>query len=595
MALEYYINSIQIDPNLITSSLQKDETLEYDNGKIITPQCSFELDSSYESIFEAASWYNWSVKIYDTTVNRYLWDGRLRNVIVDDSKMIVKLETVHYIDDTRTVYNYSITSQTPAAIVYSLLTDATYGAGIPTDYILYWTFQEAISIQTAANVLMSIAYTDDSDVEIKTIIEEILRIASCRLFCVGNYIGIKQLQVYAGETGYRLDAYNVVANSYNHEFDSENIVNQYYVAYNNSGVIAYATGSNTTSRTTYGRLVFGVPEGTDLGTGDSEDDCSILLDSLAAATWCGELALDLNPNHKKKGTVKTFLEFDYPNLGDIINLNFRGYVNEPVMVTSKKYDRKNGTITYEFDFLNQPVQIVSRDTTAPAAPVIMSAITIPTGFVIRFTQNTETDYIGNRIYFSESSDYHSEICHKGASPIDVKVTDLVDGLLYQPIYRLSPGTQYNVYITAYDTSDNESEPSNTATVTAGLNEYPNEYYTDGDPYITGVTLDVTNSNAGTGTNHFPYTFPFDLVSPCAVYTSAVKYNQDGYSIMRYIIYGNISMYYRTSSDNVTWSAWTYNGDTSATLALNTEYLQFRFDFYSAHWYDEDYFYIRNLE
>lgn len=457
--LQYTINNIAITDTLITTTFNRDETIEYDNGKIITSQVDFELDRSYATIF-SNFWYKWRVTVYDTDAKKYLWDGRLVNIEFDDSKPTIKLITVHYLDDTRQVCNLAIENKTPSEIVYQLLTDTTYGAGIPSDYIVAGGFETAKVIQTAAGVLMSITYDEDSETEIKSIIEEICRIASCKLYVRGNYIYFEQMQNYSGQLGYQVKYNNIIANSYSHEFTDENIYNKYYIAYNASGEIAFASGSDTASITTYGKKIFGVPEGTDLEAEDPDEDCYILLQSSAAATWCGNLALTLNKNLRQKGKIKTPLHMDYIGLGDQIDLYFGDFVNEPCKVTSKKFDYKAGVIEFEFDFLNIPVEIVERDTTPPDPPALHSVEVIDNGLRVKFTQNQEADYIGNKIYFTASNNYYGEYSAKGLSPVDSKTTELIDGLLQVDILRLSPGISYKIYVTAYDSDRNESDPSN---------------------------------------------------------------------------------------------------------------------------------------
>lgn len=457
--LQYTINNIAIADTLITTTFNRDESMEYDNGKIITPQVDFELDRSYSTIFNNF-WYKWRVTVFDTESNAYLWDGRLVNIELDDSKPTIKLITVHYIDDTRQVCNLAIENKTPSEIVYQLLTDTTYGAGIPTEYIVAGGFETAKTIQTDAGVLMSIAYDEDSETEVKSIIEEICRIASCKLYVRGNYVYFKQLQAYDGELGYQIKQKDIRENSYSHEFTDEDVVNKYYVAYNDSGAIAFASGSDAASIATYGKKIFGVPEGTDLEEDDPDEDCSILLQSSAAATWCGALAVSLNKNLKQKGKVKTNLFLDYIGLGDQIDLYFGDFINEPARVTAKNYSYKDGHITFEFEFLNIPVEIVERDTTPPDAPYLHSVDVTDNGLLVKFTQNQEADYIGNKIYFTASNSYYGEYCSRGLSPVDAKTTELIDGLLQVELRRLSPGINYKLYVTAYDSDRNESDPSN---------------------------------------------------------------------------------------------------------------------------------------
>lgn len=599
--LQYQINNIPIDDTLITTELTREEQIEYDNGKIITPEVVFELDRSYSTIF-SSFWYKWRVTVFDTDLNKYLWDGRLINIEYSDSKPVLKLTTVHYLDDTRQVCNLTVSGETPAEIVYQLLTNTTYGAAIPTDYIIYAGFQKAIAIQTAASVAMTITYDSDSETEIKSIIEEICRIASCRLYVRGLYIYFEQLQVYAGSTGYQIKEHEAIVNSLEYEFTDEDILNKYYVAYNSSGTIAYASGSDTTSIATYGRKVFGVPEGTDLETGDPDDDCNILLDSSAAATWCGNLAIALNKNLKQRGSLKVRPSMDYIGLGDQVDLYLREFINEPVKVTQRKFNYKDGTIGLEFDFLNIPVEIVSRDVTAPAAPFVFSAFPVTGGIVVFFTQNQEADYIGNKLYFTSSGDYHGEYCSRGLSPVDFKTTELHDGLLFAEIHRLTTGMTYSVYITAYDSDRNESEPSNVVSVVAGYPVAANEYKTTGDIFVGGVYLDSANSNRGTcptawvkyGSGDYGEIY----YQPTAEYTSGVIDSGGAFTGVSWLAVGDVFFQYREGGTlaEIAAAAWSTAVDATTVKSqeLSARYLQVKYTFHSSLWSDDDHVYIKSL-
>lgn len=92
------------------------------------------------------------------------------------------------------------------------------------------------------------------------------------------------------------------------------------------------------------------------------------------------------------------------------------------------------------------------DTTAPAAPTGLVAVSGDGGFDLSWTANTESDLLGYTAYFGEDLEVPDGAIFVAAPGHEVSVTGLTNG------------TTYNYYVIAEDTSGNRSEPSEVGSV-----------------------------------------------------------------------------------------------------------------------------------
>jgi hypothetical protein len=177
----------------------------------------------------------------------------------------------------------------------------------------------------------------------------------------------------------------------------------------------------------------------------------------------------------------------------------------------------------------------------------------------------------------------------------------IDGDCYAMLYGFTAGVTYYFKIVSYDNSYNESEASNTATVTIPppLNN-ENMYFTQGDLF-SGITLDANNRNSGTMPEGFTLYDESDYdagtYGVTAIYESHLLYN-----IAAIRTYGgadtenDIQVQYRIY-ENGSFGAWSEVtnavGYTNIVTGGNT--VQVRFIFNSPTLTDDDYIYISQVE
>lgn len=561
-------------------------------------------DSTYsdvnpESIFYGVDWVNKEVTVFDTILNRYTWKGRIKNIIQNDGDRTVTVRTANYVRDLVDVTCvYSASGITPAEAIYEILTDLI---GVTDDYIRIGGFDDAIAIQTAAGATISITFTADDNRSCMNVIQELLRISHCILYTVNNILCLWQWREWDGILGTRVDDSVIIPGTFKSEYDFTQY-NAYAVYYNNSGVATCLSGTKTG---TDGEKKFVVPDENVEST--SPADFRILFSSSSGAAWSGQMAYTRYANPTKKCSFVLTDEMRELEPNDQIDLTTGDYVNEPIRLTSVIYDSNARTVACEGIFLNLPVNVVSRDETPPEAPTIVGILPCRCGMLIKWTQNTETDLLGYKLFLSAGSagSWSGLMTNLGPSPIDVRNPSLsVDGYCYQLVRELAAGTAYYVKMRAYDTSFNESEDSNIVeehTLPYTTDE-ENFYSCDGDLY-SGVYLDISNSRGGSvpddGTDFTLYGsgYYYSLnYGPTAIYESPILWNGPESVISSITVKG-----YADSVDDikVQWAEYDPDTDTigswsslvscvgAAILEPDVEYLMLRFVFYSPSWSDTD--------
>jgi hypothetical protein len=473
MAIETYIDNYPVPTDDIISSIKGDESMGFNGDFTISDEYELQLDNidrtKYDPNIAGSLFYHGAniesvITQFDTEKNRNILDAIIDNVTSDDSVVTLNLKSrLAGIIDKNCQYSNS-SDKTPAQVIYELLTGAANG-NIDPAYIVYAGFQTAIALQTAHSLFVDVSIIDagdDSSTSTMTIgsaINALLKLSHCHLFTAKNLIFLYQWQPYAGAIGNRILDIDLVSGSYKQSFsqgDPYPIYKSYSVAYDSGGSTLFAKGGDTTT----GKK-FCIPD----QSPDSTDstDLRILIRNATGATWSGAMAMDRFGSLIQLGEFKVFIDLDYIHVGDQVDLCFDEFSNEPCLVYDREVDDENGTISLKVIFLNTPYERFSRDVIAPDAPELISAELIEGGIILKWNRDDSSDHLGYKIYFTSTPGmWNQEICNLGQSPFDCKAITLSgDGYIYQILTQLNPWTQYYFKVTAYDSSFNESDFSNT--------------------------------------------------------------------------------------------------------------------------------------
>ncbi len=560
------------------------------------------------SLFFGVAWYNKWVTIYDNDAGHYMWKGRIKNVESDWGRNELKVTTTNFVQDMiDAVCEYSNDSdKTGAEIIYELLTEHLE---IDETYIKYSGFQNAINIQDDNSAYLTVEIEKSDNKSIKSVIEKICRLTVCEFYDDNNIIHIDQYADWNGILGEPIKHKDIQPNTFRFYSDDTYIYNEYKIAYDSGGSIAYVEDEDSTSQSAYGitRPFLEPDEKTDAA---SSSDLLIIYRNSTGATWAGDLVLSKFKNTKyfcDFYLVNKNKRFSYLPVNTQLDLDFyEPFIREPVRIKSRIHDRDAESVFVKAEFLNLPVNKYSRDTTPPSPPEIICAIPNEDGTVIlRWTKNPETDHVGYLLYFTVSpGEWESEFSDLGMSPVDIKNPSMSpDGYCYTEISELSNNTRYFFKMRSYDTSYNESVFSNTVSCVP-RDEDDNIYRLTGN-IITGLTLDITNPTAGTVPDDFTTYADLDDPGPyddiTAVYVSPILYSDRGFTYLTYMGAGDpgdIQMQYRTSTDGTTWSAWSTKQNAiglGSITPAGAKYFQYRAVFYSSYYTDSDKFYVKSLE
>ena len=126
---------------------------------------------------------------------------------------------------------------------------------------------------------------------------------------------------------------------------------------------------------------------------------------------------------------------------------------------------------------------VVADTIAPEPPRSIWAVPSGTGIQVEWSESTDADVAGYRIYRSVGSQTTYE-------PLDSGLTH-ESSLFDDP---LTPGVMYRYRVSAVDASGNESDPSSTASATTAVSTGTHENTSAAITFTGGWT--TASSNAG---------------------------------------------------------------------------------------------------
>lgn len=485
MSRTIYINNTALTSSDVIEWPKQSEVMAFEGSNIIPEDIEFTLnnyDHDYDdryaaSIFYGTSGYGLIVQLWDDDAGRFIFEGKIVQITVDDGSGETRVEAASYLadlSDTSCQYtNYTgvaFTQKTPAAAIYEILTNE---AGIPAASIIYSGFQRAINIQTASSVFVEVLSEDaageTNNNSCADIINELLRVSHCNLYTQNNMVCLKQWETYAGAIGVPVYSHNLPGGEYQHYYATDGdipIFNSYVVYYDSSGTATKLTGQDATSVTAYGERRFLVPDA-DMDSTTSTD-YRVLMANATGGAWVGTTAIARYKDMRRMCEFTTDDSLEYSHVGDQLDLRFDPFVGEPVMVVERNYDNDAGRIEWKCLFLNSPTEVVERDTTAPDTVYVVNAEQIDFGIRVTWNKSAAADHAGYKVYFSSVPGmWRTEICNKGTSPIDNKSTDTSEnGCIHQDLLYLTPNVTYYFKVTDYDSSFNESDDSNTVSCIA---------------------------------------------------------------------------------------------------------------------------------
>jgi hypothetical protein len=600
---------LTIDNNAIQAADVKEwpkvtSKLEF-NRNLIATECDIVLDNtdgtysdtSATSIFYATNWMDDEVTIYDDAQEIYTWVGRIKNIIVDDTNRTVVVRTANYVREMADVTCvYTASAITPAEAVYEILTDVI---GITDAYINYSGFQDGISVQTAASATVDITFTAEHNKSCMAVIQELLRMTQGHLYTVDNIIHYWQWEAYDGAIGFTVNGSDYIPATLKTEYDYT-IYNAYSIYYDAAGTATKAFG---TKSGTAGDKVYAIPD--ELPETTTSSEWRIIFDNSTGAAWAGALAMT---RYQYPGKICSFsldntMNFLEPN--QQADLYFGDYIREPVRINEITYDQNAKKLSCKGQFLNLPVNTVSRDTEPPDNVELAEVLPIANGLFVKWSQSHEVDHLGYYVYLAagEAGSWNEETTNLGQSPIEVKNPSVsVDGYAYINLYELTAGCNYYVKVNSFDTSYNESDDSNVLFATP-LSSADVLYCLSGSIYA-GLTLDILNALSGTVPDGYmtfddldDSSYDWDLFITAA-YQSGDHFSETGFSSITWKSTSpDIYLKYAESDDGTTWT-WSAEIDTyaaSTTALSGKKYLKYIIIFYSESWDDTDTIYIKEIK
>jgi hypothetical protein len=607
------IDGVSIPLQHVMSVSTSEISINFAGDKLISSKTTIDLSNhnySYDDrqgtggLFESITWYNSIVTVYNNETSELIWEGRLKKVELDDGKLITKLTVNDYIQDlVDTVCVINMLNVTVAEIIWQILTDADY-LNIPETRLILSGFEIGISQQQ--NRKTNIAYTAQDNQKCIAVLEEICRLSNSHLFQRDNKIGYWVWSQYTGILGTPIYDADILPGSYNQNSDDSKICNEYSIGWNNTTVVAYATGSNAASKSAYGSgKLFAVPSDTVDSTAPAS--FKILYVTSAGAAEVGADILARFKDIKKTCTFQAGYHLDYVSLGDILDLRFSPFTREPVRVISMKPARDKRQIEFTCEFVNSP-QVVALDLTAPDPVQMFEALYFEGSIFLKWSNSTANDLMNYKLYFSTSEGYWGNEFSRGRfSPVTIPVSSLsyIDEDCFYIFTPVDAEKTYYFRVSATDDSYNESGKSNTVSVTvpsAAAELYENRFNLSGNPY-QGFTLDMSNPGSGTGLSEWAEydTAEFDTAefAPTALYESAIIRKRSGFGLLVFRSVGDtgdVMIQYRPYTEGV-FGAWSTLTDAYSGSSLNlqgAEEVQWRVVFNSPNWSDADKFIVREV-
>lgn len=483
--VEVYVNDIKIpDSDIVKISEPAEEKLQFNFSNLISAKISVDIvnidkskyDDTYAgALFNTLVWFNATLKIIDTSLDLIIWEGRIKNLKRNEGKKVLTIESTNYIKDiidtTCVLTLGGLSNVTPAEMVYTILKDVV---GIPETAIHKTSFDNAKAIQAANSGYIILNYTAENNIKCSAVINEILRITSSSLYTINNIIYYHQFSVYAGGLNTLIDESNIITSTFTDEYNSDNIFNDYKVAYKSSDtVVAFASPGTTPSYITlskskYGTRYFNVPD-EDQGS-TTPADFKILLKSQNSALYYGGLVLA--SSHYQKKICKFNITNDFTSkiyLNTLIDVDYENLVREPMRIIERKINKKDLSVTAEM--LNFPYAGIERDKIKPEAVKLVSVINdIDNKVRLQWTKSEDGGFGSYQVEFTTSpSDFTNTYSNEGYSPILLETPEMLNGLCTMYLTGFLNSAKYYFRIKVRDSAGNIGIASNILTLDVQYN------------------------------------------------------------------------------------------------------------------------------
>lgn len=609
MIHDVYIDGVALTRKHVKSVSTSEISLTFAGSKLISGVTTVVLSNhgyTYDDrpgtggLFEADDWYNATVTIYNVETGDLVWEGRLKKIEVKDSDMTVTLTVNDYIKDmVDTVCVISMTGTTVSEAIYAILTDESRLA-IPESKLIQSGFEIAKGKQQTE--LIDIELTAQNNKNCISVLEELCKDSNSHIFQKDYMIGYWVWEDYTGTVATSVK--KILPGSYSHHTDDTQIKNSYNIAYNNTGTVDYATGSDATSEADYGAgKQFAMPE--DAPDSTAPGDFRILYNTQAGAAAVGAQILARYKDKKRICEFTTGWEYNYISLGDVLDLRFGVYTREPVRVVSFKPDRAKRIIQFECEAVNYP-EVIALDLDAPDPVLTLSALVFEDYVLLKWSRCTDASLQLYKLYYSASENYWGDEYLNGQySPLSLPENNvtILEGDCFYEFGPVTEGRTWYFRVTAVDASFNESVVSNTIKIAFTQGTLENRYCLAGNP-VEGLILDLTNAGGGSGLDEWIAEYDdaeYDTAeyTPTALYVSPVLYKPGGFSYLLYMATGNLNdvqLQYRTYNGTSfsSWSAVIDAVGAGSVVFSNNEYIQYRVIFNSRNWSDTDKFMIREV-
>jgi len=620
--IQVYIDDYLIpDSDIIKIETVSQERLSFSFSNIISAKMSIDLNNidrtKYDEEIQGSllfnNWFDRNIRLYDTQYKITTWNGRIKNLKRDDKKKTLAIETSNFIKeivDTNCIHSSGVLSdKTPSEIIYELL---SLVVGIPEYAINKESFDIAHAIQAANSGYILIQYDTASNIKCSSVISEILKITSSFLYTKNNIIYYKPFVLYNGEANLEITESEIVSNALSTGYNTDNIFNDYYIAYLDSESNVNFLIPQTLpehiglSRQMYGTKQFIVPDKDQKST--SLNDYRILFKSIDSAQYFGDLIIERSFNKKKEiqfNISKKLIDKVYLNTH--IDVSYMNWIREPLRVVERKIQKN--TIEIKAEMLNYPYEYVQRHTIPPEAVEIVNVFSVEDTLVLKFTQtNISADLIDEyMIYFSENIyEWDKHFCNQGISPLTLRNYDIVDGYILATFTGFNINKDYYFKVKVKDLYRNVSKDSNIVKYNHYINSFENAYRTEGH-ILKGIYITPDNPFSGTAPDFSKYdSMDYDEGNHSPVYgeyITQVFKSETGFKnftfFTKYLSRNDsIKIFKRTQNEDNSFNEWGEYYLINGEEVLDTEgakRIQFRFWFNVPLLGSNDLIYITNYE
>lgn len=548
-------------------------------------------DMNAISIFYGTNWYGSPVVFYDDENDISAFAGKITNIVQNDNGRTVTVKASNYIQDlANAACIYTCTNKALSQAMLEIIQLA-----VPDEYINVKGFNESIAIETSNSVLVNVTYEAKDNIKCLNAIQELARIGQVHLYTKNNIIYAYKWQEYDSRSGVEINAGDILPSSFACEY-KDSVQNAYYIAYKNGTSVSFASG---TKPGTAGDKVFTVPN--QKMSSSNASDYKILLSNTTGATYCGANVLNRYANPTKIMSLSISERLDGIEVGELRGLTYGDYTREPFLITEIEPDSDKHIKKIKGEFVNLPVNYVTRDIEPPSETIIDSILPLMTGVFIRYSECLDVDFSYYRLYIGATAgNWDTEYTHLGKSPITLRPNVLTpDGFRYTEMYQLGGNVKYYAKMSTVDTLNNESESSEVKTATAQTVQSENWYMCTGHPYL-GISIDNTNPSNGSPVPVQPVygTAQYDIntYGYTASYESFTYYQSTPFSRITVKSNGLVYLSISESVDGTTWGSWSSPEliTPQITHTLSNKYFKLRILFTSQSWGDTDRAYITEV-